>query len=57
MDWIGAKMDWIKKIRFFAHLYYLPRSTLDNWRALSHGKISRNKFLIKGILLCPTFIS
>jgi len=21
MDWIGTKMDWIKKIRFFAHPY------------------------------------
>jgi len=21
MDWIGAKVDWIKKIRFFAHPY------------------------------------
>jgi len=23
MDWIGAKVDWIKKIRFFAHPYVL----------------------------------
>jgi len=21
MKWIGAKMDWIKKIKFFAHPY------------------------------------
>jgi len=21
MDWIGVKVDWIKKIRFFAHPY------------------------------------
>jgi len=22
MEWIGAKVNWIKKIKFFAHPYY-----------------------------------
>jgi len=24
MDWIGAKVDWINRIRFFAHPYLPP---------------------------------
>jgi len=25
MEWIGAKVDWIKKIKFFAHPYFTYR--------------------------------
>jgi len=41
MDWIGAKVDWINKIRFFAHPY---------------GKLFRPSFSVFSLFfLCNVF--